>query len=196
MGRVIIGCESSGVVRRAFRRLGHDAWSCDVLPADDGDSHHFQMDVLALLMVERFDLGLFHPPCTYLCNSGVRWLKTEPGRWEKMLAGADFFRRLYDAPIPRVAVENPVMHNHARNATGLGKPTQYIQPWQFGHGERRATGLWLRNLPKLVPTNVVAGRTPRVHHASPGPDRWKLRSITLEGHAAAMAAQWGPLIGS
>lgn len=189
--RVLIGCEFSGVVREAFRRRGHDAWSCDLLPAEDGSPFHIQGDVLDV-MEDRWDLGIFHPHCTYLTNSGVRWLYSQPLRWQKMIDGAVFFRRLLDAPIPRVAVENPIMHGWALKI--VGRPhNQLIQPWQFGHGETKATCLWLRRLPRLEATNIVAGRTPRVHYASPGPDRWKERSRTLPGIGEAMAAQWGSL---
>lgn len=189
--RVLIGCEYSGVVRRAFAAQGHDAWSCDVLPADDGDSHHFREDVEVVLMLERFDLGIFHPPCTRLCLSGVRWLH-ERNLWAEMRAAAAFFKRLLYCGLPRVAVENPIMHGHALAIVGE-RATQFIHPWEYGHPEKRTTGLWLRNLPKLRPTNIVEGRHARVHRAAPGPDRWKERSITLEGHAAAMAHQWGEL---
>jgi hypothetical protein len=189
--KVIVGCEFSGVVRRAFREAGHDAWSCDVLPAEDGDPHHYQMDILTLLLLERFDLGIFHPPCTRLCLSGVRWLH-ERNLWDDMRAAAKFFKELLHCGLPRVAVENPVMHGYALGIIGA-RPTQYIHPWEHGHAEKRATGLWLRNLPELRPTNVVEAGHARVHRAVPGPDRWKERSRTLEGHARAMAEQWGEL---
>jgi len=139
-----------------------------------------------------------HPECTYLCNSGVRWLYTEDGRWEKMDKGAAFFNELQNAPIERIALENPVMHGFAREIVG-GKATQTIQPWQFGHAENKRTGLWLKNLPPLVPTDDVSAAMKsmtyaeknKIHYASPGPDRWKLRSTTYKGIADAMAAQWG-----
>jgi hypothetical protein len=187
--RVIIGCEHSGVVRRAFRAAGHDAWSCDILPAEDGDPHHHQMDILTLLLLEPFDLGIFHPPCTRLCLSGVRWLH-ERNLWAEMRAAAAFFKALLHCGLPRVAVENPVMHRYAKEIIGEG-PTQFIQPWEHGHPEKRKTGLWLRNLPPLQPTNIVEGRHARVHRARPGPTRWMERSRTLEGHATAMVQQWG-----
>lgn len=192
--RWLVGCEFTGSVRRALRALGHDAWSCDLLPAADGDPHHIQGDVLDVL-ADGWDGAILHPPCTYLANSGVRWLYGGKGavrddvRWGRMEDAARFFRACLDAPIPRVAVENPIQHRHCRGIIGRG-PDQTIQPWMFGHGETKATCLWLKGLPQLVPTRVVGGRTPRVHHASPGPDRWKERSITLPGIAAAMAMQW------
>lgn len=196
---VLIGCEFSGVVRRAFRARGHKAISCDLLPADDGEvDHHLQEDVLAVLEREwwHFDLAIFHPPCTRLANSGVRWLYGGKGNvpdltiWTDMEKAAHFFRALLRTKIRKVAIENPIMHSHAVAIIGR-RPTQIIQPWMFGHGETKATCLWLRNLPPLEPTRIVEGRRPRVHHESPGPDRWKRRSVTYDGIAAAMAEQWG-----
>ena len=193
---VLIACEFSAVVRDAFRARGHDAWSADILPSEGNSVWHWRGDVLDIIN-NGWDLMIAHPPCTYLANSGVRWLykdgKIDEDRWSRMLDAAKFFRALMLAPIPRIAVENPIMHKWARAAIGVKPADQIIQPWQFGHGETKATGLWLRNLPKLEPTNIVAGREPRVHHASPGPDRWKERSRTLTGIAEAMADQWGSL---
>jgi hypothetical protein len=189
MMRVLVGCEFSGVVREAFRARGHEAVSCDVLPAEDGSPHHLQMDVEAAIALGTWDLGIFHPPCTRLCNSGVRWLH-ERDLWTEMRTAAAFFGRLLDAPIAKIAVENPIMHRYAREIVGR-RPDQLLQPWQFGHGEIKATGLWLKGLPLLTPTEIVEGRTARVHRESPGPDRWKNRSRTYTGIAAAMAAQWG-----
>lgn len=191
-----MACEFSGIVRDAFIAAGHDAVSCDLLPSER-PGPHIQADIINVLMydADRFDAMVAHPPCRLLCNSGVRWLYGGKGvvrddeRWAEMEEAARFFFLLLSAPIPRVAVENPIMHRHA----GIEKPTQIIQPWQYGHPETKATGLWLRNLPALQPTDVVDGRTPRVHHASPGPDRWKERSRTLPGIAKAMAEQWGNL---
>jgi hypothetical protein len=190
--RVLVACEFSGIVRDAFTARGHDAMSCDLLPSESPGPHH-QGSVLEVIL-GGWDLMIAHPPCTYLANSGVRWLyggkgtERDEDRWRQMRLAAWFFEELLYAPaIPRVAVENPIMHRHAE----LPKPTQIVQPWMFGHGETKATGLWLRGLSPLVPSDVVAGRAPRVHHASPGPDRWKERSRTLPGIAAAMAAQWG-----
>ena len=196
--RVLIACEFSGIVRDAFRERGHDAISVDLLPTER-PGPHYQGDIekfVHSLLPGTFDLMIAHPPCTYLANSGVRWLyengERDEDRWWEMEQSARFFRRLLELPIPRIAVENPVMHGHARRIVGRG-PDQCIQPWQHGHGEVKATCLWLRNLPPLIPSEIVDGRTPRVHHASPGPDRWKERSRTLPGIAAAMADQWGSL---
>jgi len=193
--RVLVACEFSGVVRRAFRERGHDAWSCDLLPAEDGSPFHYECDISIPVYEQRWDLMIAHPPCKYITNAGSRWLYThgkgtEPDaeRWNNMRAARRFFLMLLGREdIPHIAVENPRQHKHAQ----LPPHTQSIQPWQFGHGETKETRLWLKNLPKLVPTNIVEGREPRVHHASPGPDRWKERSRTLPGIAAAMAAQWG-----
>ena len=193
--KVLVACEFSGIVARAFRDRGHDAWSVDLLPTEGNPEYHIQDDAL-MYTTPDIDLMIAHPPCTYLANSGVRWLyrdgERDSGRWDHMVAAAEFMRSLLEAPIPRIAVENPIMHGHAKAIVGRG-PDQVIQPWQFGHGETKATGLWLKGLPKLQPTDVVDGRQPRVHHASPGPDRWKERSRTLPGIAAAMAEQWGGL---
>jgi hypothetical protein len=189
--RVLVACEFSGIVRDAFLAAGHDAMSCDLLPTERPGPHYVGsvIDVISA----GWDLMVAHPPCTYLANSGVRWLYGGKGtirdehRWHQMRSASYFFKRLLDDDIPRIAIENPIMHRHA----GIRKPDQIIQPWQFGHPETKATGLWLKGLPLLVPTNIVDGREPRVHHASPGPDRWKERSRTLTGIAAAMAEQWG-----
>jgi hypothetical protein len=197
--RVLVACEFSGIVRDAFRERGHEAWSCDLLPSESLGPFHYRGDVRRLLSpeggfnVRGWDLMIAHPPCTYLANSGVRWLyggkgkERDENRWIRMELAAEFFQALLDAPIPRIAVENPIMHRHA----GLPRPTQTIQPWQFGTPETKATCLWLKGLPPLVSTRIVDGRTPRVHHASPGPDRWKERSRTDVNIAAAMAEQWG-----
>ena len=207
--KVLVACEFSGVVREAFRRKGHEAWSCDLLAAADDSPYHLQADINFVLhyplrvlggcprwMLERrWDLLIAHPPCTYLCNSGVRWLyggkgtTPDPVRWLALEAAVKFLGALWSAPVPRVAIENPIMHRHARQRFGFDY-TQIIQPWQFGHPEIKATCLWLRNLPALRPTQIVEGRRPRVHHESPGPDRWKRRSITYQGIAEAMAEQW------
>jgi hypothetical protein len=247
---VLIACESSGTVRRAFRALGHNAWSCDLLPSDDDSPYHiqpvFEDGLLKMLSGKAipvhngpfqlrwlsWDLVIAHPPCTYLCNSGVRWLYENPTwegnknvrlpscrlwEWKKgkngimipfrarnankdrvqaMRDGAEFFCKLYCLDVPYIAIENPIMHRHAKEilalrlGAGNAPQTQVIQPWQFGHGETKATCLWLRNLPKLVPTDVVAGREGRIWKTPPGPDRWKIRSKTFEGIAKAMATQW------
>jgi hypothetical protein len=180
--KVLIACEFSGVVRTAFERRGHEAWSCDLLPVEDGRLFHIQQDVLEILN-DGWDLMIAHPPCTFLCNSGARWHAGSP----EQAAAAAFVLALYAAPIPQIAIENPI----GRLSTLWRKPDQIVQPWWFGHGETKATALWLKNLPPLVATDVVDGRTPRVHWAPPGPDRWKERSRTLRGLARAMAEQWG-----
>jgi len=197
--RVLIACEFSGVVRQAFRARGHDAWSCDLLPAEDGSLYHLRGDVrqyLRGLLCTRgyfedyvpyygpWDLLIAHPPCTHLAVSGARWFTEKRQQQEEALA---FVRLLLDAPVPRIALENPVSVISSR----IRKPDQIIQPWQFGHPETKATCLWLKNLPKLRPTNIVDGRIPRVHREPPGPERWKNRSRTYSGIAAAMAEQWG-----
>ena len=180
--KVLIACEFSGVVRRAFRERGHDAWSCDLLPAEDGGPH-IPGDVGDVLD-HGWDLMVAHPPCTHLAVSGARWFAEKRAEQEEALS---FVARLLAAPVPRIALENPVSIISSR----IRKPDQIVQPWMFGHGEVKATCLWLKGLPKLEPTNIVDGRTPRVHYASPGPDRWKERSRTMAGIAQAMADQWG-----
>lgn len=182
--RVLIACEFSGTVRDAFRNLGHDAWSCDLLPTEK-PGPHFRCDVLDVL-ADGWDLMIAHPPCTHLAVSGARWFKDKRAEQE---AALDFVRLLMEADIPRIAVENPVSIISSR----IRKPDQIIQPWQFGHGEVKATCLWLKGLLPLVPTNIVDGREARVHRMPPGPDRWKERSRTFQGIANAMAEQWGSL---
>ena len=196
--RVLVACEFSGVVRRAFAARGHDAWSCDLLPAEDGSNRHFVGDARDLLNDGWDLLMVAHPPCTRLCNSGVRWLSTPPpGRtpadmWAELDEAADLFAAFWNAPIERIAIENPVMHKHAKaRIAGYAEFAQSVQPWQFGHPETKRTCLWLKGLPKLVPTKIVEGRTPRVHHMPPGPDRWRERSRFFPGIADAMADQWG-----
>lgn len=209
--RVLVACEYSGVVRDAFLDLGHDAMSCDLLPTDV-PGPHYQGDVRDILG-DGWELLIAHPECTYLCNSGVRWLtdghKDGDGakmrraldRWPLMVEGAAFFRAMLNAPIPRIAVENPVMHGHAASIVGR-RQDQVVQPWMFGHPEKKATGLWLKDLPPLVATDdmrdVMATmpkrETDRIHYASPGPDRWKLRSTTYAGIGRAMAMQWGGVV--
>jgi hypothetical protein len=192
--RVLIACEFSGIVRDAFRRYGHDAWSVDLLPSESSPfpdkGPHFQNDALSVAedpAYGDYDLMIAFPPCTHLAVSGARWFKDRPEQQEKAIW---FFKSLYNVErIPRIAVENPI----GVMSTVFRKPDQIIQPWQFGHGETKATCLWLKNLPKLVATDIVDGRTPRVHFASPGLDRWKQRSRTLTGIAEAMAMQWGSL---
>ena len=185
--RVLVACEFSGVVRRAFRALGHDAWSCDLLPSEDGSPHHIKDSIFhRSVLTEGWDLMIAHPPCTHLAVSGARHFaaKQADGRQQ---AALDFVQALMDAPIPRIAIENPISIISSR----IRKPDQIIQPWMFGHGETKATCLWLKGLPKLKPTNIVEGREARVHRMPPGPDRWKERSRTYQGIADAMAQQWG-----
>lgn len=193
---VLVACEFSGTVRRAFEALGHNAWSCDLLPTEDDSYKHYQCDVREVID-DAWDLMIAHPPCTHLAVSGARWFKGKQREQEEAL---DFVRELMAAPIPRIAIENPVSVISSR----IRKPDQIIQPWQFGHREAKATCLWLKNLPPLVATDVVGpppkegepgyGEWARVHYASPGPDRWKERSRFPAGIAAAMAAQWGGVV--
>lgn len=195
--RVLVACEFSGTVRNAFLDRGHDAWSCDLLPSEDGSNRHITGDARDILD-DGWDLLIVaHPPCTRLCNSGVRWLSSPPpGKTAQqmqgeLVEGAELFSAFWNAPVDRIAVENPVMHKHAKALIrNYREPAQSVQPWQFGHGETKRTCLWLKNLPALVPTNIVEGREPRVHHMSPGPDRWKERSRFFTGIAKAMAEQW------
>ncbi len=196
--RILVACEFSGTVRRAFAARGHDAWSCDLLPAEDGSNHHITGDARDILNDGWDLLMVAHPPCTRLCNSGVRWLsvpppgKTVSQMQAELVEGAALFTTFWNAPIPRIAIENPVMHRHAKALiTNYRPPAQSIQPWQFGHGETKRTCLWLKNLAPLVPTDVVAGRVARVHRMPPSADRWKERSRFFDGVAAAMAEQWG-----
>ena len=180
--KVLVACEYSGTVRDAFIRAGHDAMSCDILPTDSRGPH-YQGDVRDILG-EGWDLMIAHPPCTHLAVSGARWFKHKAVEQAEAL---DFVRLLMNAPIERIAIENPVSIISSK----IRKPDQIIQPWQYGHGETKATCLWLKNLPKLTPTNVVEGRDNRIHRMPPSPDRWKLRSTTYAGIAQAMAQQWG-----
>jgi len=181
--QVLVACEFSGVVRRAFQSRGHVAFSCDLLPSEDGETNwHVQGDVLRELAY-KWDLLIAFPPCTHLAVSGARWFKDKANEQELSLK---FVERLLSCNIPKIALENPVGVISSR----IRKPDQIIQPWQFGHGETKATCLWLKGLPKLVPTNIVSGREHRVHRLPPSPTRWKERSRTYEGVAEAMAGQW------
>ena len=182
--KVLVACEYSGRVRDAFLALDHDAMSCDLLDTDVAGPH-YQGDVRDVLG-DGWDLMIAHPPCTHLAVSGARWFKDKQVEQQEALA---FVRTLLDAPIPCIALENPVSIISSR----VRKPDQTIQPWQFGHGETKATCLWLKNLPLLRPTNIVEGREARVHKMAPSPNRWKERSRTYEGIASAMAEQWGNL---
>ena len=184
--RVLVACEFSGVVRRAFRNRHYDAWSCDLLPAEDGSEFHRQQDVLDILE-EGWDLMIAHPPCTHLAVSGARWF---PSKLPEQAAALCFVQALLDAPIQHIALENPVSIISSR----VRKPDQIIQPWMFGHGETKATCLWLKNLPKLQPTEEVDGREGRVWKMPPSEDRWKERSRTYTGIAQAMADQWGDYV--
>lgn len=186
---VLIACEFSGVVRDAFRRRGHEAWSCDLLEPEksDYDNYHLYGDVRLFLKSPfpfAWDLMIAHPPCTYLAVSGARWFKD---RVEEQKLALEFVWELMEADIPRIAIENPI----SVISSQIRPPDQIVQPWMFGHGETKATCLWLQNLPKLVPTDIVSGREGRVHREPPGPDRWKRRSRTMRGLAEAMATQWG-----
>lgn len=182
--RVLVACEFSGIVRDAFKAQGHDAWSCDLLDTER-PGNHLKWDVRPLLD-ESWDLMVAHPPCTHLAVSGARWWKYKQKEQQEAL---EFVKLLLSAPIPRIALENPV----SIISTKIRPPDQWIHPWQFGHGETKKTGLWLKNLPPLKPTNIVSGRAPNVHFEPPSDDRWKNRSRTYEGIAAAMSSQWGIL---
>lgn len=203
--RVLIGCEFSGVVREAFRRRGHDAWSCDLLESEQ-PGPHLQCNIFDVLD-RNWDLLIFHWPCTYLTRAGAGWLYNVPkkpkagtlfgeARRQAMIESANNFRRLLDAPIPRICGENPIPYRDARLI--MGEYNQQIQPYEFGHAERKATCLWLKNLPYLLATNIVPlpekrSEAQRLHHLPPSADRWKFRSITFQGIADAMADQWGGL---
>ncbi len=194
--RVLVACEFSGIVRDAFRARGHDAWSCDLLASESGAEFHYKTSVKQLFRnwqlwdapaPWRWDMLLAFPPCTHLAVSGARWFKDKEQEQEHALK---FVAWLLTRPINRICVENPIGVISSR----IEKPKQIIQPWQFGHGEVKATCLWLKGLPKLVPTQIVDGRIARVHREAPSPERWKNRSRTLPGIAEAMAEQWGNLM--
>ena len=186
--RVIVACEYSGRVREAFRKLGHDAWSCDILESEDDSEFHIQTRIEDIIN-DGWDLMIAHPPCTHLAVSGARHFKAkqESGVQQEAL---EFVRLLLEADIPKIALENPISIISSK----IRKPDQIIQPWQFGHGETKATCLWLKGLPKLVPTNIVEGREQRIHKMPPSPTRWKERSRTYQGIADAMAQQWGGVL--
>ncbi len=220
MMQVLIGCEFSAVVRDAFIAKGHDAWSCDLLPTEGRQGNHLIGNIRWAIegnlfkfpnaidirtgnqpLIKKWDLAIFHPDCQFLTNSGVRWLfdpfmRRIEERWKNLETASNFFKELMQAPIEKICIENPIPHKHAN----LPPYNQKIQPWQFGHKEMKATCFWLKNLPFLIPTDIV-GPPPtdiierrkwaKVHRAQPGPDRWKERSRTLLGIAAAMAEQWG-----
>lgn len=182
--RVLVACEFSGTVREAFRALGHDAWSCDLLPSEIGGGHHYETDA-RLVVHYGWDLMIAHPPCTHLAVSGAAHFYRKQREQAEAL---EFVRDLMNAPIPLTCIENPV----SVISTRIRKPDQIVHPWQFGHDEEKTTCLWLKGLPRLVPTKIVNGaRVNRLHRLPPSPDRWKERSRTFAGIAAAMAAQWG-----
>jgi hypothetical protein len=200
--KILVACEYSGRVRDAFIRAGHNAISCDILPSESTFGAHVQGDVFDILDQD-WDMMIAHPPCTYLTNAGVTWLYNKDkslnhDRWKNMEDAAIFFKRLMDAPIPRIAIENPIMHGHAKKIIGA-QQSQVIQPWMFGHTEQKATCLWLKGLPKLIETNNVKAQmmklTPkerqRLHFLPPSKDRAKIRSLTYQGIADAMSNQWG-----
>lgn len=205
MGSVLVACEFSQIVARAFREEGHEAYSCDLLPTEGNPKWHIEGDVLEQLD-KNWDLMIGHPNCQFLCNSGVRWLyqskeEKNQDRWNKMLQAKDFFMKLYNADISRICIENPIPHKHSN----LPKYSQKIQPYDFGHGETKATCLWLKKLPKLQKTTNIfdwnnleykleEGREQRVHLLPPSETRWMERARTFTGVASAMAKQWGPLL--
>tara|TARA_R110002012_G_scaffold83720_3_gene210403 strand:+ start:315 stop:986 length:672 start_codon:yes stop_codon:yes gene_type:complete len=205
--KVLVGCETSGVVRQAFLDLGFDAWSCDILPSDQPSNRHIQDDVRNVLKMDSWDLVFIgHPPCTRLCNSGVRWLHTPPPNkthkqmWRELEEGCQLFSDLWNYSTPCLAIENPVMHRHAKlRIKNFEKHSQSVQPWEFATSDdspdnvKKRTCFWLRNLPTLEKTGTVDGSTARseVHNAPPSKDRWKIRSKFYPELAAAMAAQWG-----
>lgn len=205
--KILIGCEQSGVVRDAFLAQGFDAWSCDLLPSETPTNRHIQDDVRYVLEQEKWDmLMVAHPPCTRLCNSGVRWLKKAPPNrtldemWDELDEGAELFSELWNADIPHIAIENPVMHKYAKaRIRNFEKFAQSVQPWQFAVDEdgpdnvKKRTCLWLKNLPTLEHTGTLDGKSARdeCHKAAPGPDRWKIRSKFFPALAEAMAMQWG-----
>jgi hypothetical protein len=207
--RVLVACEYSATVRDAFRARGHDAWSCDVLPTDGDPRWHIEGDAIELAYKKawlstqgetpHWDLLIAHPPCTYLTNAGVTWLHKDETRWTKLDEGAAFFKKLLNAPIAKIAIENPIMHKYAKERIGGVNQSQTVQPYHFGHLEQKATCLWLKGLPLLKHTSDLKAETKslpdnqrqRLHYLPPGPDRWKLRSKTFQGIADAMADQWG-----
>jgi hypothetical protein len=214
--RVLIACEFSGIVREAFRARGHEAWSCDLLPSEQPSGFHFEGDIWPAIELMKWDLMIAHPPCTFLTDSGNRWFKSDPDRMDKMLHAVRFVKDLWHAPIERICIENPI----GRLPRQWRMWDQKIHPWQFGHREPKPTCLWLKNLPRLKPTNIIpespicvcggrrdmhpnasckrfqsSTRITRIHREPPGPDRWKNRSRTYQGIADAMAEQWGSVNG-
>lgn len=197
--RVLVACEESQAVTKALRERGHEAYSCDIQDCSGGHPEwHIKGDAIEEAHSGKYDMMIAHPPCTYLSNSGVCWLHKQEGRWEKMREGALFFKKLMDAPIEKIAIENPIMHKYAIEIIGR-KQDQSIQPYEHGHPESKRTCLWLKGLPLLEPTNDVKeewknlpkNKAQRLHYLPPGPERAKLRSKTYEGVAQAIAMQWG-----
>ena len=194
--KLLVACEFSQVVTQAFRDKGHEAYSCDILPTHGNPNWHIQDDVLKHLN-DGYNMIIAHPPCTFHCNSGVSWLHKRPERWNELKKAIEFFKSLLDCNIPKICVENPIPHKYSRKE--IGDYSQIIQPYQFGHAERKATCLWLKNLPLLKPTKDVYDEmkklpkniAQRIHYTPPGKDRWKIRSTTYQGIAEAMADQWG-----
>jgi len=195
--KILVACEYSGTVRDAFIKKGHDAISCDLLPSDK-PGPHYQGDIFDIIN-DGYDMMVAHPPCTYLANSGVCHLHTDKSRWERLDEGAEFFKRLLECNISKICIENPIMHKYARERIGGTKYSQIVQPWMFGHTEKKATCLWLKGLPNLSETNNVKeemeklpkNQQNRLHYLPPSKYRWKLRSTTYQGIADAMANQWG-----
>jgi len=183
---ILIGCEFTGTVRDAFRKKGYDAYSCDLIPSEDNSIYHIKDDIKRVATFGKFmwEMLIVFPPCTHLCVSGARWFKNKEKQQTRAL---DFIRMLMKLPIKKIAIENPI----GIISTKIRKPDQIIQPWQFGHGETKATCLWLKNLPKLKPTHIVSGREQRIFNMPPNKDRGKNRSRTYLGIADAMAEQWG-----
>ena len=199
--KILIACEFTQIITNEFRERGHDAYSCDIIPTEGNPDFHIQDNVLRHLN-ENWDMMIAHPPCTFLCNSGVHWLSKDPDRWDKLQLAAEFFNRLAEAPISKICIENPIPHKYAKQKL-KSKYRQIIQPYQYGHGEQKATCLWLKNLPMLHHTsntydwdnlqykNIITERKQRIANISPGPNRSKERSRTYTGIAKAMALQWG-----
>lgn len=203
--KILVGCETSGQIRDRLLSKGHMVYSCDLLPSDNPTQNHIIGDIREAIDWQDWDLGIFHPSCTRLCNSGVRWLHTPPpGKtkkeiWQELQDGAKLFSDIWNCGIPKIAIENPVMHKHAKKLIENFEPqNQTVQPWQFATHEnasdnvKKRTCLWLRNLPNLKPLNILDGKTARaeIHLAPPGKDRWKIRSKTFDGIAQAIADQW------
>jgi hypothetical protein len=182
--RVLVACEFSGIVRDAFSRRGHYAVSCDLLPSEK-PGNHIQGDLLEIINRD-FDLMIAHPPCTHLAVSGARWFTDKQVEQKEAL---EFVIKIMNSYIPRICIENPISIISSK----IRKPDQIIQPWQFGHGETKATCLWLKNLPKLLPSDIVQGREAKIHKMPPSENRWRERSRTYQGIADAMADQWGGL---